>query len=283
MKQFLTQEKNVFSTSVKTLRTYNDCEFFSHAFKELLCDLGIAHQSTCVYTPQQNGAAERNHRTILEVARSIRFQTAVPLRYWGVCITIYILNRLPSKVLGFMTPYEKLYLHPPNLSHLKVFGCLYYAVSPKVSDKFASRAISTVLMGYSASQKGYLLLDFHTHSFLVSRHMVFQENIFPFKTMKASLDPIFPILESVPPSRDVSTTTPSPLSTSTIDEAFVVTSPSMHEDITHSITMLDLTSTNILAPSRRSNKPTRPSLWLQDFVTKPETNTCMYLLANHIT
>lgn len=201
MKQFLLQVRNVFSTSVKTLRTDNGCEFFSHDFKNLLCDLGIVHQSTCVYTPHQNGVAERKHRTILEIARSIRFQAAVPLKYWGecICIAVYILNRLPSKVLQFMTPYEKLYMHPPSLSHVRVFGCLCYATSPKPSDKFTSRVIPAVLMGYSSTQKGYLLYDIHNHSFLVSRHVVFQENIFPFKTMKASSNPIFPVLESVLP------------------------------------------------------------------------------------
>lgn len=59
MKQFLTQVKNIFSTSVKTLRTDNGCDFFRHTFKELLCDLGIANQVTYVYIPQQNGMAER--------------------------------------------------------------------------------------------------------------------------------------------------------------------------------------------------------------------------------
>lgn len=73
LKQFLTQVKNVFSTSVKTLRTENGCEFVNNSFHELLYDLSISQKSTCIYTPQQNGVAERKHRTILEITRSIRF------------------------------------------------------------------------------------------------------------------------------------------------------------------------------------------------------------------
>jgi len=81
LRKFLTQVKNVFFTTVKTLRTDNGCEFLSHAFQSMLGELGIVHQTTCVYTPQQNGVAERKHRTILNVARSIRFQASIPLQY----------------------------------------------------------------------------------------------------------------------------------------------------------------------------------------------------------
>ena len=64
---------NLFSTTMKVLRTDNDCEFFSSEFQSLVSDYGILHQSSCVYTPQQNGVVERKHRTILGVARSLRF------------------------------------------------------------------------------------------------------------------------------------------------------------------------------------------------------------------
>lgn len=134
LKHFLTQIKNVFSTSVKTLRTGNGSKFLIHNFQSMLSELGIVHQSSCVYTPQQNGVVERKHRTILNIARSIRVQVAIPLKYWGECVStaVYILNRLPSRLLGFQSPFEKLYMHPPSLPHLKVFGCLCYVVCPKV-------------------------------------------------------------------------------------------------------------------------------------------------------
>ncbi|XP_055814405.1 uncharacterized protein LOC129884054 [Solanum dulcamara] len=63
---------NLFSTTVKTFRSDNGSEFFSHEFQSLLSTLGILHQSTCTYTPQQNGVAEKKHRTILDMARALR-------------------------------------------------------------------------------------------------------------------------------------------------------------------------------------------------------------------
>lgn len=78
VRKFLAQVQNMFSTKVKTWRTDNGSEFFSHEFRSLLTTLGIFHQSTCVYTPQQNGVAERKHRTILQMARPSDFRHQFP-------------------------------------------------------------------------------------------------------------------------------------------------------------------------------------------------------------
>nr|XP_016443928.1 PREDICTED: uncharacterized protein LOC107769240 [Nicotiana tabacum] len=81
LKDFLTKVKNVFSVSVKTLRTDNGSEFFNHEVHNLLSSMEIIHQSTCTYTPQQHGVAERIHRTILEMAKAMKFQAAIPLKF----------------------------------------------------------------------------------------------------------------------------------------------------------------------------------------------------------
>ncbi|XP_075076128.1 uncharacterized protein LOC142162910 [Nicotiana tabacum] len=64
-------------------------------------DLGIVHQSSCVRTPQQNDIVERKHRHILDVARALRFQANLPIRYWGLCVqaVVYVLNKLPSTAI----------------------------------------------------------------------------------------------------------------------------------------------------------------------------------------
>nr|GEU44493.1 putative reverse transcriptase, RNA-dependent DNA polymerase, Gag-polypeptide of LTR copia-type [Tanacetum cinerariifolium] len=42
--------------------------------RTLVSDLGIIHQSVCAHTPQQNGIAEKKHKHLLNVARSLMFQ-----------------------------------------------------------------------------------------------------------------------------------------------------------------------------------------------------------------
>lgn len=64
---------------------------------DLFDSLGIVHETNCVDSPQQNGKVERRHRKLLEMARAIRFQSGIPVQYWGECVmvAVHVTNRLP--------------------------------------------------------------------------------------------------------------------------------------------------------------------------------------------
>ncbi|XP_019267553.1 PREDICTED: uncharacterized protein LOC109244848 [Nicotiana attenuata] len=68
--------KNQFHCNVKCLRSDNGTEFFNNQAIGLLQEHGIVHQSSCVYTPQQNGRVERRHRSILDMARALRYSSS---------------------------------------------------------------------------------------------------------------------------------------------------------------------------------------------------------------
>ncbi|KAL8129623.1 hypothetical protein V2J09_018778 [Rumex salicifolius] len=59
---------------------------------------------------------------LVETARSLRLHASLPTRYWGVCIltATYIINLLPSAVLGCETPFTKLHGKPPPYKQLRV-------------------------------------------------------------------------------------------------------------------------------------------------------------------
>ncbi|PHU23316.1 hypothetical protein BC332_08423 [Capsicum chinense] len=164
----------------KQSRLDNGTEFFNVQCQNIFDSHGIIHQSSCVYTPQQNGIIERKHKHILNIARALKFQAHIPARYWGECIegAVYLLNRLPSEFLQGQSPYAFLNLKVPSLDHLKIFGYLCYATNLVPSDKFDLRAKAAVMIGYSTTQKGYKLLDCATKKFFVSRDIVFKEHIF---------------------------------------------------------------------------------------------------------
>lgn len=59
------------------------------------------------------------------------------------------------------------------------------------TDKFASRAVNAVFMGYSSITKGYVTYDLERHKFLVNRDdVIFTETVFPLQlNMYPSIHP----------------------------------------------------------------------------------------------
>ena len=90
---------------------------------------GILHQTSYIEIPQQNGVVEHKHQHILKVARSLLFQSNVPKNFWRFAIahSVFIINSLPSKILGNKSPFELSHNKLPDLSFLKIFGCQCFA------------------------------------------------------------------------------------------------------------------------------------------------------------
>lgn len=65
------------------MRSENGSEFLSTLSQALFEELGIIHQSSCTYTPQQNDVVERRHRSILQLASALLFQLGMPTEFWG--------------------------------------------------------------------------------------------------------------------------------------------------------------------------------------------------------
>lgn len=90
-----------FEKKVKVIRSDNALEFDDKQCQPFFAKLGIVHQTSCVDRPEQNGRVERKHRNILEMARALRFQSGLPLQFWGDCVlcAVHITNRLPNSVV----------------------------------------------------------------------------------------------------------------------------------------------------------------------------------------
>lgn len=58
-------------STVSVVRFDNGTEFINLDVKKLLEQQGARHQRSIPYTPQQNGRAEREMRTIVEAARTL--------------------------------------------------------------------------------------------------------------------------------------------------------------------------------------------------------------------
>ena len=89
--------------------------------------------SDLVYTPEQNGVAERKNRTIVEAARAMLCDQGLPKFLWGEAVNtaVYIQNRCPHSDLDSKTPEEVFSSKKPNVPHFRFFGCPVYFHVPK--------------------------------------------------------------------------------------------------------------------------------------------------------
>ena len=97
-----------FEKRVKTMHSDNEIEFI--CMKNYFLDHGIVFKTSCTSTPQQNGRVEHNHRHILNVARALRSQGNLPIKFWAKCVLTagYLINQTPTTILKGKTPYEVL-------------------------------------------------------------------------------------------------------------------------------------------------------------------------------
>jgi hypothetical protein len=117
---------------------------------------------------------------------SLLSHASMPLKFWDETFSTaaYLINWLPSRVIGFSSPFEKLFDSAPDYPWLKVFGCACWPHLPPYNTRkleFCSKRF--MFLGYSLSHKGYKCLDVTTGRVYVSRDVVFDENIFPFSQL----------------------------------------------------------------------------------------------------
>ena len=142
------------------------------------------------YTHEQNGAIERKHRHVVDTGLTILDATSLPLNFWAEAfhVVVHIINILPTSVLHNNNPYETLFGIKLDYAHLKPFGCACYPLlRPYHKHKFNFRSTCCVFLGYSLQNKGYICLS-NTGKLYVSRHVVFNEKLFPYSLPEYSFN-----------------------------------------------------------------------------------------------
>jgi hypothetical protein len=197
---FFTWVSTQFRRSVRALQCDNGREFDNNASRSFFLTHGVQLRLSCPYTSAQNGRAERMIRTTTNMLRCLLFQASLPASYWAEALHIaaHLLNRLLSKAVRHPTPHFALYGAAPSYDHLRVFGCACYPnTSATAPHKLSPRSTRCLFLGYSPDHKGYRCLDLTSHRIIISRHVVFDEDVFPLagSTPPTDLDSL---LESDP-------------------------------------------------------------------------------------
>jgi len=94
--------KNETGRKLNCLKSDNGGEYCSHEFEDYCSTNGICRQKIVPRTSYENRVVEHMDRTIMEHARSMRLQAALPVHKWAEAVntTIYLINRGPSTSLG---------------------------------------------------------------------------------------------------------------------------------------------------------------------------------------
>ncbi|XP_016490458.1 uncharacterized protein LOC107810215 [Nicotiana tabacum] len=184
---------------------------------------------------------------------------------------------MSSSVIHGLSPFELLYSRAPNLGHLRILGCLFYAKQVHETDKLLPRAKPGALMGFSDTQKAYILLDLTSHCFFINRDVSFREDIFPFKDITNTSPPIFLPHELPSSSEEQPSLSLVPARHESTD------SSSLHQSAADVMPSLPLSMPSQLSTGlRRSLRTRQAPIWMKDFVSQPGHKSIPYSIANYV-
>ncbi|KAI3802322.1 hypothetical protein L1987_30452 [Smallanthus sonchifolius] len=146
--------ENLFNLKVKRIRSDNGSEFKNSKIGLFCLQMGIHHEFSAPYVPQQNGVAERKNRTLVETARTMLADSKLPVTFWteAVNTACHVLNKVLTIKRHNKTCYELLNNRKSNLEYLLHFGnpCTLLKVRD-VPTKFSAKAIEGIFLGYVAN------------------------------------------------------------------------------------------------------------------------------------
>jgi transposase InsO family protein len=189
---------------IQVLRSDNGREYQNKSLDHYLKSRGIQRENTAPYTPEQNGRAERDNKTIVQKARTMIHAKSLPLRLWAEAVNtaVYLMNRSgSSSTPEEKTPYEVWIGQKPNLKHLRVFGSTAFVhIQKQMTTKLEPRSKKMLFVGYDGESSNYRVFDPVSKKVSVSRDVVFNETVGSTKSVVRNEDDeeiIFPNVEEV--------------------------------------------------------------------------------------
>jgi hypothetical protein len=136
------------------MRLDNGGELKSNEFLRWCAANGIETAYTLPASPQQDGAAERAHYTLLSASRAARISARLPDAYWGQALLHVItpLNCIPDST--GVSPYELFYGVRPDVD-LRPFGAVCYM--KRDQPKAKPQSVRCRLIGYCNRGRAYIV------------------------------------------------------------------------------------------------------------------------------
>jgi hypothetical protein len=162
---------------IKHIRSDNGTEFKNTGLDDYLDELGITHELSAPYTPQQNGVVERKNKTLVEMARTMLDEYKTPRHFWieAIDTACHIINRVYLHKFFKKTAYELLTDKKPNVSYFKVFGAKCWIRDPHHNAKFAPKAHEGFMLGYGKDSHTYRVFNNVLHKVVETVDVRFDE------------------------------------------------------------------------------------------------------------
>ncbi|CAI7888987.1 unnamed protein product [Closterium sp. NIES-54] len=198
--------------SVLMLRSDRGGEFLGKKFTDFVDGKGIVHDLTCPYTPQQNGMAEREMRTVVESVRTMLLHMGVQHHWWHLALrqAVWVRNCLErSTVPPGTTSYQLLTGQKPDLSMARVWGCMAHFLVPEQQrgGKLKPKARWGLHLGVSGESKGWELLDINANRVVTTSDVVFYEDM-SLEVWKSEHGPVSGRTPTTPPTNTSTATLP---------------------------------------------------------------------------
>uniref|UniRef100_A0A1J3IJ96 Retrovirus-related Pol polyprotein from transposon TNT 1-94 n=1 Tax=Noccaea caerulescens TaxID=107243 RepID=A0A1J3IJ96_NOCCA len=109
--------------------------------------------------------------------RSMLSESGLEQKFWAeaAATAVYQINRTPSSVIEFEIPEERWTSAVPDLSGLRIFGCVVYVHSD--DGKLKPRAKKGIFTGYPEGVKGFRVWLLEDRKCIISRNIVFREDM----------------------------------------------------------------------------------------------------------
>ena len=174
---------------LQVLRSDRGGEYLSEEFINYCSIHGIQRELTQAHIPQQNGVSEQRNRTILERARCMSHDCQLPIYLWtkAIATATYLINRSPTRANHGETPEARFTGMKPDISNLRIFGCLAYVHVPRENrNKLDSKTQKCLFLGFDKETKAYCLYDHSRRKVIIRRDVVFEENKVGYKYLACS-------------------------------------------------------------------------------------------------
>ena len=181
----------------------------SREMDDFCAEHGIQRQHSVRARPQQNGVSECANRTMEQAIISMLHQAGLPLSFWGKALSafIHVWNRTPTSAVPGKTPWETFYGTKPDVSMMRVWGCVanvHIQKDKREWGSLGSHMEKCIFIGYPPDYKGWKFYNPITKKSVVSECAQFDERY--FLGIKESTPTIMPtvipssLLEHPPPS-----------------------------------------------------------------------------------